>query len=125
MLSASHISPIFVACAFGCFPIACKHAFHAECVDEWLKTKDCCPICKQCVVEEEDKGEEKKQQQRSALNGEASSSSSSVAAPSSATAAAAVAVNAPLPSGDSHRTPPRDATATTLNFAGAVFGDSA
>ena len=104
---------------------ACKHAFHAECVDEWLKTKDCCPICKQCVVEEEDKAEEKKQQQRSALNGEASSSSSSSSSSSVAGSSSSAAVVEASPAGDSHRTPPRDATATTLNFAAAAVGDSA
>jgi len=31
----------------------CGHAFHAACVDEWLKANDTCPYCKQAVVKDE------------------------------------------------------------------------
>jgi hypothetical protein len=33
--------------------LPCKHAFHASCVDEWLKANDSCPMCKRPVVDEE------------------------------------------------------------------------
>ena len=26
--------------------LPCMHLFHAECVDQWLKTNKCCPICR-------------------------------------------------------------------------------
>lgn len=26
--------------------LTCTHAFHSECVDQWLKIKSCCPVCK-------------------------------------------------------------------------------
>ena len=32
----------------------CGHAFHAACVDEWLKANDTCPYCKQAVVKDEE-----------------------------------------------------------------------
>ena len=53
--------------------LPCKHAFHADCVDEWLKTKDTCPICKQSVVLEENKADEDKME---AASGTSSSDSS-------------------------------------------------
>jgi hypothetical protein len=33
--------------------LPCGHSFHTECVDQWLMTKDCCPYCRQAIVEEE------------------------------------------------------------------------
>lgn len=38
----------------------CKHSFHKECIDEWLKTKNTCPCCRHIVDElfmEEDEEE--------------------------------------------------------------------
>jgi len=32
--------------------LPCKHYFHHECVDRWLMAKDCCPYCRQCIVDE-------------------------------------------------------------------------
>ena len=32
--------------------LPCKHAFHTECVDQWLMTKDFCPYCRQAIVKE-------------------------------------------------------------------------
>lgn len=26
--------------------LTCTHGFHSECVDQWLKIKSCCPVCK-------------------------------------------------------------------------------
>lgn len=26
--------------------LTCTHSFHSECVDQWLKIKSCCPVCK-------------------------------------------------------------------------------
>ena len=37
--------------------LPCSHAFHAECVDQWLKEKDTCPMCKACVAEEEEEAD--------------------------------------------------------------------
>jgi hypothetical protein len=31
--------------------LPCMHCFHAECVDQWLKSKDCCPYCRTTIVE--------------------------------------------------------------------------
>lgn len=28
----------------------CYHGFHAECVDEWLRSRPSCPLCRACVV---------------------------------------------------------------------------
>ena len=33
--------------------LPCTHCFHAECVDQWLKTKDHCPYCRTTIVEDE------------------------------------------------------------------------
>lgn len=30
--------------------LPCGHCFHAECVDQWLKDKDCCAYCRQPIV---------------------------------------------------------------------------
>ena len=32
--------------------LPCKHAFHTECVDQWLMTKDFCPYCRQAIIKE-------------------------------------------------------------------------
>lgn len=32
--------------------LPCNHCFHAECVDQWLMSKDCCPYCRTPIVEE-------------------------------------------------------------------------
>lgn len=32
--------------------LPCSHCFHAECVDQWLKSKDFCPYCRTAIVEE-------------------------------------------------------------------------
>ena len=31
--------------------LPCGHCFHAECVDQWLKDKDCCAYCRQPIVQ--------------------------------------------------------------------------
>lgn len=31
-------------------PGPCKHCFHAECLDEWLRKKASCPLCRSKVV---------------------------------------------------------------------------
>lgn len=33
----------------------CKHAFHGECVEPWLRENKTCPMCKQEVFDEEEK----------------------------------------------------------------------
>jgi hypothetical protein len=33
--------------------LPCGHCFHTECVDQWLMAKDCCPYCRQAIVDEE------------------------------------------------------------------------
>jgi hypothetical protein len=33
--------------------LPCGHCFHTECVDRWLMAKDCCPYCRQAIVNEE------------------------------------------------------------------------
>jgi hypothetical protein len=30
--------------------LPCEHCFHAACVDQWLKSKDCCPYCRTTIV---------------------------------------------------------------------------
>ena len=30
--------------------LPCGHCFHADCVGQWLKEKDVCPYCRQCIV---------------------------------------------------------------------------
>jgi hypothetical protein len=32
--------------------LPCGHAFHSECVAQWLKDNDVCPYCRQTIVEE-------------------------------------------------------------------------
>ena len=31
------------------FPSPCDHCFHVNCIDEWLKQQDFCPLCKRSV----------------------------------------------------------------------------
>jgi Ring finger domain len=33
--------------------LPCGHCFHTDCVDQWLKGKDACPYCRQCIVQRE------------------------------------------------------------------------
>merc|ERR1711959_691895 len=33
--------------------LPCGHHFHANCADEWLKEKQCCPLCKQGLEDAE------------------------------------------------------------------------
>jgi Ring finger domain len=33
--------------------LPCEHYFHISCVDQWLKDKDSCPYCRQCIVKRE------------------------------------------------------------------------
>lgn len=33
--------------------LPCGHCFHTECVDQWLKEKDCCAYCRQPIVKQE------------------------------------------------------------------------
>ena len=34
--------------------LPCSHAFRVECIDQWLREKDTCPLCKASVAPEED-----------------------------------------------------------------------
>lgn len=31
--------------------LPCGHCFHSDCVEQWLKGKDACPYCRQCIVQ--------------------------------------------------------------------------
>jgi hypothetical protein len=33
------------------FKTKCNHYFHKKCLDEWLKIKPICPLCRTCYVE--------------------------------------------------------------------------
>jgi len=39
----------------------CRHVFHAECVDQWLKSNSKCPMCRQDVKKQEDNPNEGQQ----------------------------------------------------------------
>jgi len=34
----------------------CRHDFHSECIDNWLKQKGICPSCRKGVVERDNDG---------------------------------------------------------------------
>jgi len=34
--------------------LPCGHCFHSDCVSHWLKEKDACPYCRQCIVAKSD-----------------------------------------------------------------------
>jgi hypothetical protein len=36
----------------------CAHFFHKNCIKDWFKRKDTCPICLNKVVEEQNENEE-------------------------------------------------------------------
>ncbi len=47
--------PVCSICTEKCFLIdyklmSCKHIFHRNCIDEWLKTSRTCPLCRANVV---------------------------------------------------------------------------
>ncbi|GAA0159775.1 hypothetical protein LIER_16480 [Lithospermum erythrorhizon] len=35
--------------------LECQHCFHAECVDQWLKTKGICPVCRHRLISKDSK----------------------------------------------------------------------
>ena len=34
--------------------LRCHHIFHVQCVDEWLRTKDACPLCNRAIAGSDD-----------------------------------------------------------------------
>jgi len=41
-----------------CVQLPCKHSFHFECIEPWLKRVPSCPICRKKVVQEAEEAEE-------------------------------------------------------------------
>ena len=37
----------------------CKHQFHTNCIEEWIKTSNTCPICRSLIEKEKEKEKEK------------------------------------------------------------------
>lgn len=42
---------ILLYCILSMCPPSCRHEFHKNCVDPWLKLKHTCPLCKNNITE--------------------------------------------------------------------------
>ena len=47
----------------------CKHGFHKDCVDRWLKDEGICPCCRRRVGEEEAEGGRREEEERRRMEG--------------------------------------------------------